>query len=136
MGLQEQELKRTYANVLGDGSIRIRTTQDDPKAVRRDYELRDGTKGTKYEKVYKSVTGVITGIEFNDGEFGKQLIVELEAGMEVPVALTMPLSSNFAEDLMKKIPSLSPEAECTLSPYSCDCTRRVCSFCPLCESHH
>jgi hypothetical protein len=116
MGLKAREAK-IYANIISDGTIRVKTSETDPEAVRRDYELKDGTKGTKFERVYNELSGLITGISFYDGDFGKTLHVTVTDD-EMPVILSMNMSSNYAEDLLKKIPSLDLLKPVVLKPYS------------------
>ena len=116
MGLKARE-EKIYANIISDGSIRVRSSESDPEAVRRDYELKDGTKGTKFERVYNELSGLITGISFYDGDFGKTLHVTVTDD-EMPVILSMSMSSNYAEDLLKKIPNLDLLKPVVLKPYS------------------
>lgn len=116
MGLKAREAK-IYANIISDGTIRVKTSESDPEAVRRDYELKDGTKGTKFERVYNELSGLITGVSFYDGDFGKTLHVTVTDD-EMPVILSMNLSSNYAEDLLKKIPNIKLDKPVTLKPYS------------------
>lgn len=113
MGLNKVEHK-IYASILSsDGKIRVQCKEGDEGAVRREYETSDGEKGVKFEQVYDNLDGKITGIEFKDGEFGKQIIVEI-AG----VSLAMSTASNFGEDFMKKLPMINLEQEVALFPYS------------------
>lgn len=115
MGLTAREPKK-YASVGADGTIRVKTSESDPIAVRRDYELRDGTKGTKWERVYNELSGMITDISFQDGEFGKTLQVTVSD--DEKVILTLNLASNYAEDLMKKLPNIDYFKEVVFKPYS------------------
>jgi len=116
MGLVKRE-PRTYANVISDGTIRVKSTESDPQAVRRDYELSDGTKGTKFEQVYHELTGVITAIAFYDGEYGKTMHVTVSDNGD-NIILSLSAASNYATDLMKKIPALDLSKPVTLKPYS------------------
>jgi len=102
---------------VSDGTIRVKTTESNPDAVRRDYELRDGTKGTKFELVYNDLSGLITGISFYEGDFGKTLHITISDGEEKTI-LSLGIDSNYAEDLMKKIPNIKLDETVTLSPYS------------------
>jgi hypothetical protein len=116
MGLIKRE-RKTYANIISsDGTIRVPTVDTDPEAVRRDYELANGTKGTKFERVYHELSGIITGISFFYGDFGKALHVTVTD--EMPIILSMSMSSNYAEDLLKKIPNIKLDKTVILKPYS------------------
>jgi hypothetical protein len=116
MGLREREPK-TYANIISDGTIRVKTSESDLKAVRRDYELKDGTKGTKFERVYHELSGIIEAIQFYEGDYGKTIHLVVKDGEE-KIILSVGMQTNYADDLMKKLPSLDLTKEVTLKPYS------------------
>lgn len=116
MGLKQREQK-TFANIISDGTIRVRTEETNPKAVRRDYELKNGIKGTKYELVYNELSGIITGVEFYDGEYGKSLNISVRDG-EAKILLSVGMQSNYAEDIMKKMPALDLDKETIFKPYN------------------
>lgn len=118
MALENTRTDATYVSVLSDGSMRVSVPEGTDGAVRRDYETSDGKKGTKYELVYTQLTGIITGIQFRDGDFGKQLQVTVTDGDETPIVLSLNTSSNFAEDLLKKIPAIDMTKPVKLAPFS------------------
>ena len=115
MGLKTYEPK-LYANIISDGTIRVKTVETNPLAVRRDYELKDGTKGTKFELVYNELSGVINDVSFYDGDFGK--ILHLTFFDDMPIILSMNVSSNYAEDIMKKLPNIDLSKIVIFRPYS------------------
>lgn len=109
-----EQTRRTFLNILGsDGSIRQSVAENTPGAVRRDYELKDGTKGTKFEKVYARLWGPLQSIEIFEGDFGKNLLVTIDG-----YTLSMSVQQPFAEDFMKKLPNIDPAKEIELKPYS------------------
>jgi hypothetical protein len=116
MGLREREPK-TYANIISDGTIRVQVSESDPKAVRRDYELKDGTKGTKFERVYHELSGIIEAIQFYEGDYGKTIHLVVKDGEE-EIILSVGMQTNYADDLMKKLPNINFTKEVTLKPYS------------------
>lgn len=116
MGLTARE-PRTYASIGADGTIRVKTSESDPLAVRRDYELRDGTSGTKWERIYHELSGTITDVSFRDGDYGRTLDVEVTDGDE-KIILTINMATNYAEDLMKKLPRIDFLKEVVFKPYS------------------
>ena len=116
MGLQKRD-SRTYASIISDGSIRVKTQETNPQAEKREYTLKDGTTGTKYELVFDSLSGIITGIQFFEGQFGKQLNVSFKDGDD-EITLSMNLASNFAEDFLKKLPNIRLDEQVTVAPYS------------------
>ena len=114
MGLEKNESK-VYANIIADGSIRIQTDKNDPEAVLREYEV-DGVKGEKYELKYSSLAGLIKKIVFQDGKFGVQLQVTSQDDEEY--VLSMPVGSNFASGLLKKLPNVDLNVEVKVKPYA------------------
>jgi hypothetical protein len=118
MGLKKREDK-VFANIISDGTIRVATEETDPQSVRRDYELSDGTKGTKYERKYSELSGIITNIEFFDGKFGCNLQITFSCE-EGDIVLSASIESSFAEDIMKKFPNINLNRNVIFSPYSFD----------------
>jgi len=117
MGLIAEDPK-TYANILSDGSIRVKTQETDPLAVKREYETSDGKKGVKFEKVYKKLLGHIRGITFYEGDFGKTLQITINDGSDDDITLTTSMNNNFATDIMKKLPNVDLKKEVLLVPFS------------------
>lgn len=109
--------QKIYANIISDGTIRIKCDESDPKAIKRNYELKDGTKGTKIERVYHELSGFINFINFYEGDYGKTLQVTVIDNNE-EIILSMGVISNFAEDLMKKIPNIDLSEKVIFRPYS------------------
>jgi len=118
MGLNEKQQSGTFINILNsDGSLRKRTDETDPKAVKRDWELADGTKGTVYELVYNDISGFIRDVVFFEGKYGEILKVTLQDDEDTYI-LNINYTSNFAEDFMKKLPNIDISKEVTLRPFS------------------
>jgi hypothetical protein len=115
MGLTAREPK-TYATIISDGTIRVKTSESDPKAVKRHFKLSDGTEGDKWEQVYHELSGKIAGILFVGGNYGKTLNITVNDGEDI--ILQMSMQSNYAEDVMKKLPSLDLTQPVTFKPYS------------------
>lgn len=113
MGLEKID-HRTYASILSsDGKIRVQCNEGDEGSVKREYETSDGKTGVKFEQVYDKLTGKIKSIEFKEGEYGKQIIVDIDG-----TALAMGTSNNFGEDFMKKLPNIVLEDLVELSPFA------------------
>lgn len=105
-------------NILGsDGTLRLTVPEGTEGAVRRDYETSDGKKGTKYELVFKSLSGRITNMQMYEGDYGKNLLVTLtyEGGEDT---ISFNTSSPYGEDFMKKLPKINLDEFVTISPYS------------------
>lgn len=117
MGLNEREQK-TYAIVIGDGSIRVTASENDPKAVKRVVELPDKSTVTKIERIYNDLSGFIKEVTFFDGKFGKQLFVKVDDNQSEPITLALNMSTNFGEDFLKKLPNVDFAEQVTISPFS------------------
>lgn len=114
MGLEKRENNTTWASILSsDGTIRVRSAESNPAAVRRDYELQDGTKGFKYELVYNNLRGHINDIGFKPGEYGNQLLIVID-----DVTLAVSMESKFADDILKKLPNVDLSKDVNFVPYA------------------
>lgn len=105
---------KVFITILADGKFHQTVPEGTPNAITREYEDKEGVKQTKTELVHDSITGKITGIAFEDGEYGKsiQLTIDNEGIISAGTA------SNFGEDLMKKLPSVDFSKEVKLAPYA------------------
>lgn len=113
MGLEKRENNTTWASILSsDGTIRVRSAESNPEAVRRDYELKDGTKGFKYELVYNNLRGHINDLGFKPGEYGNQLLITID-----DVTLAISTESKFADDILKKLPNVDFSKDVNFIPY-------------------
>jgi hypothetical protein len=113
----------TYASILADGKIHIKVADGTEGAVGREYEDSEGNKGTKTELVYKDIAGMITGVKFEDGKYGLQMLVTIleedeEAGTEETTILAFGTESNYGEDMMKKLPNINLKKMVKIAPYS------------------
>ncbi len=107
-----------YASVLADGKIHVTVKEETPGAVKREYETSDKKKGVKYELVYSDLIGKITKVSFYEGDYGRQLQVTVTDGDEKPVVLSLSTSSNYGEDLMKKLMNVDLKKTVKIVPYS------------------
>ena len=108
-----------YINVLSsDGTFRRAVPEGTAGAVKREYESRDGKKGTKWELIYNEVSGIISDIQFYKGDYGKNLIITFQDGEELPVTLSLNTNQNYAEDVMKKLPNIDFALPVVMKPYS------------------
>lgn len=119
LGLTQKDDKQ-YLYVLGStGDFRMKVSENTPGAEKREYETSDGTKGAKYELAFSSLEGYISGLEFFDGDYGKNLIVHFEFGKDAEsLSLSLGAASSFGEDFMKKLPNIDYTKTVTLTPYS------------------
>jgi len=109
-----------YLSILGStGDIRMTVDEGTEGAKLREYETSDGKKGSKWELIYKSISGKIIGIEFFDGEFGMNMVLtfDFEDGND-PVKLSLGTASNYGEDVMKKLPNIKLDEHVVFNPYA------------------
>lgn len=118
MALKNTKQDNSYLSILADGTLRMSVPEFTEGSVRRDYETSDGKTGTKHELVFTEVSGLITGISFHEGEYGKSINLTIEDGEDKPVVLQVQTGSNFGEDLMKKLPAVDLSQPVRLAPYS------------------
>lgn len=107
-----------FVTILADGTLRLPVTEFTEGAVKREYETSDGKTGTKHELVFTEISGFITKVEFHDGEYGKLLQITMSEEGEDDVIVSLNTSSNFGEDMMKKLMSIDTQKKVRLVPYS------------------
>lgn len=117
MGLINDRFTGVYASINAEGAIRVKVEEGTPGSKFVEYELKDGTKGSKWVLEYNKLSGYITDIRFLDGNFGEQLNVVMR-DKDGEVILTLPIKSNYSMDLMKKLPNIDFTKEVVIAPYS------------------
>jgi hypothetical protein len=113
MGLEKREDFTTFASIIADGTIRVKTGEGNPEAVKREYKTSGGEEGVKYELVYNNLKGIIKSIEFRDGEYGQQMLVVVD-----DVTLAVNTDSAWGRDIMSKLPLVDLTKEVNFVPYS------------------
>lgn len=112
--------KRTASNAIYlsiiSGEFRQKSTEDNPDAVKREYEDKDGNPKVKYEIPYSSVDGILTGVKFRDSDFGEQAEITIEDAGEV-IQISVGTDSRFFSDLAKKLPNIDLSKVVELTPY-------------------
>lgn len=105
---------KKYLSILSDGKFHQTVDEGTEGAVVRTYKDKSEVEHTKTELVFTDVTGIITKVSFEDGEFGKSLQIEIDGDGIISVGT----ASNFGEDLMKKLPAIDLKQEVKIAPYS------------------
>ena len=106
-----------YISIKADGKFHEKVSEGTDGAVLRDYELKDGTKGSKWELLYTAVEGYVTDVKFEDGDFGENLLVTLKDG-DQEVIIAQGVSTAFGEDFLKKLPGLDLTKKAQFKPYA------------------
>lgn len=105
------ESRKNYLSIA-QGAIRQTVSEHTPGGIRRDYETSDGTKGYKFEFVYKSWEGKIIDIRVKDGKFGEVCEIEFDDAV-----LSLGTSGRYFMDLIKKLRNININRTVTLTPY-------------------
>lgn len=114
---QKADGNKRYFSIIG-GTLRTQVAPTHEEAVARDWESSDGKKGTKYEREVKALFGTITEIELHDGDFGKNLNITLDADEDgISPVISVGTATQYGEDLLKKLPSVSLEKEVRIRPF-------------------
>lgn len=103
---------KTYLKII-DGKLRTEVDKETQNAVRRDWKAPDGSEGTKWELVYDTVSGTLTGLTTRDTDFGKFLNVEFD-GTEV---VSLHTDHRYFSDFVKKLASCDVTKPMTVRPY-------------------
>jgi len=117
-GRGEQVNSTPIMSILGsDGTLRLSVPEGTEGAKKRDYETSDGKQGSKWELIFKSLTGKITNLQMYEGDYGTNLMVTLsyEGGSDT---ISINTNTPFGEDFMKKLPNINLDEFVTLAPYS------------------
>lgn len=107
-----------YVSILSDGLLHLGATEETEGAIKREYETSDGTKVSKWELVYTELSGMITKVAFQDGDYGKSLRLTVTDDKDESVVLSVNTQNNFGEDLMKKLPNVDLTKGVKFAPYS------------------
>lgn len=118
---EKDQSNRVYLSIV-QGSLRQQVQEGNPDAVKRDWET-GGEKGTKWEIPYKAWFGKITDITFYEGESSGRKFVNLNLVFDetedgkTPVISTG-LSTRYAQDILKKLPSIDFREEVRIRPFA------------------
>lgn len=119
-GLEKASSDRVFLSIV-QGSLRQSVPEGTPDAVKRDWEA-GGEKGTKYELVYKAITGRITKVDFFDGDSAgrkfQNINITVDIGADKPHVISVGVGTRYGQDIMKKLPNVQFGDEVRIRPYS------------------
>lgn len=118
MAVVEKKDAGIFLSVLADGEFHMTVPEGTPGAVKRVYKTSTGEEGFKWEKVITEVSGIISKVEFHEGDYGKNLNLTITDGDDEPLIVSLSTASNFGEDMMKKLLSINLELPVRLVPYA------------------
>lgn len=111
---QESNGNITFLSIIG-GQFMQTVDETTPGAIKREWSV-GGKSGEKWEKPWSSVDGVISSLEFHEGEYGKNLKVWIKDGEEL-FCVSSGVKTGFGEDMLKKLPSVNFKERVTLTPF-------------------
>ncbi len=126
MAKQELRDKINYISISSDGILRQSVPAGTAGAKERTYDTKkkndDGTPvmATKIEKHFESITGKINNIAFVETEFGTLLQLTLVDDFiedSEPDTLSINTSTEYAKDIMKKLPNVDLTKQVTFKPF-------------------
>lgn len=107
-----------YISIKADGLFHEKVDMGTDGAVLREYELKDGTKGSKWELLYKDLKNVyVKDVAFENSDFGENILVTFTDG-ESDITLAESTSGNFGSDIMKKLPNINFSEKVGVAPYA------------------
>lgn len=118
MGREAAQNMTPIMSILGsDGTLRLTVPEGTPGAVFREGETKDGKHYSKWELVFKSLSGKISNMWFHDGDYGLNLMVSFayDGGEDT---VSFGTATPFGEDFMKKLPNINLDEFVTISPFS------------------
>lgn len=131
MALIESREVKNYISISSEAELRKVVPAGTPGAVERFYDTKDDkgavikdeagntVQASKIEKLFESVSGKITNIQFVDTKFGTLLQVTLtDDFLDDEETLSMNTSDSFAQDFMKKLPNIDLTKEVMLKPFA------------------
>lgn len=102
---------KPYLSIV-QGTLSQKVREGAEGAELRKYELKDGTKGEKWEICYKSWEGRIVDLRIQDSNYGEMLNIEFDDAV-----LSINTESRYFSDFAKKIMSADINQPLTISPY-------------------
>lgn len=118
MGFGNTREQKQFATVLADGQFHLKVPEGTEGAIIRTYETSDKKVGTVTEMVYSELIGKITKVNFQEGNYGRQLQLTVDDGKNEPVIVSLGTSSNYGEDAMKKLINIDLNKFLKIVPYA------------------
>jgi len=102
---------KPYLRIIQGGLVN-KVTEDTDGAMRRDWESPNGS-GTAWELRYSNWEGKIISIEFKEGKYGDECIIEFDDAF-----LTVKTDDRYFQDLASKLPNVDLSKSVKLHPYN------------------
>ena len=115
MGLKDKNTFEYWR--ISAGAIRKTAREDDPESKVRTIKNDDGSKRDIWEIVKGSIEGVIDGVELVDGNFGRQLMITINDGID-QFKLQLPWDSSYTRTFLERLPNVDLSKDVEIVPYS------------------
>ena len=109
--IEKEYSDKVYLSIVG-GDFSQKVEEGTPNAVRREYKLKNGTQGVKYEIIHKGWFGIIRDIKLKQTDFGEVVNVFFDDAI-----VSIQTDSRYFSDFAKKIMSANLEEKIFLSPF-------------------
>lgn len=126
MGLHTQKDQKRFLTILADGQLHERVDEDTNGATIRTKKEQDGTvvevldkdDNQIYELKYPGITAMIKKIQFNEGDYGTSVHIDLEDEDDNQFILSLSCSSKYGERFMEVLPNLDLNEEVEFKPFA------------------
>ena len=115
--LEKKESKKFISVLSSDGTLRMVVPEGTENGAWRDYELKDGAKGRKFELTFTKLEGIIENLDIYEGDWGKNILLDVKNGEE-KCTLSLGTASPFGESFMKLFPNIDVAKVVSIEPYS------------------
>lgn len=106
----------TYFTIWG-GNLVLPAEPEEEGAVKRTWEDSDGNTKSKWEFREKDITGLITGLEFRDGNFWENLYIELTNQAEEICKIQIPTDSDYFRSFASQLKNIDLTEEVVFNSY-------------------
>lgn len=111
---QNDTQNKKFLTVLADGKFHQKVPSGTAGAVERVIEKDDLTQEVVTELIHDSVSGLITNAYIEDGQFGKNLKIEIDGDG----VISLNMKSQYAESFLRRLPNITISGKVSLSPYN------------------
>lgn len=119
MGLHSEKDQKRFLTILADGKFHEKVEEDTEGAKLRIIEGKDGEEDREvYELTYPGITAMITNIKFFEGDYGTNILIDMEDEDDNQFCVSLACASNYGERFMEVLPNLDLNKEVELVPYA------------------
>lgn len=125
-GLHTEADRKRYLTVLADGKFHEKVDEDTEGAKVRTKKDNDGNVedvvdnegNLVYELTYPGFTGVVEKVQFNEGDYGTNINIDMVDDEDNKFVVSLSTQSRYGEVFMQALPNLDFNQPLTLKPYS------------------